>query len=83
MIKNLGSACTITPEMVGFHIGVYNGKTHVDVLVQENMVGHRLGEFSVTRKFVAHGGRIAKKNSKKAKANQRQLQPRLPLKHNK
>lgn len=53
-------ACTITPEMVGFTIGVHNGKTHLPVYVVENMVGHRLGEFSPTRKFLGHGGKMAK-----------------------
>ncbi len=53
-------ACTITPEMVGFTIGVHNGKKHVPVFIVENMVGHRLGEFSPTKKFLGHGGRMAK-----------------------
>lgn len=52
--------CTITPEMVGFTIGVHNGKTHVPVLVVENMVGHKLGEFSPTRRFIRHGGKMQK-----------------------
>lgn len=52
--------CTITPEMVGFTIGVHNGKTHVPVLIVENMVGHKLGEFALTRKFVRHGGKMQK-----------------------
>ncbi len=46
--------------MVGFTFGVYNGKVHVEVLVTEDMVGHRLGEFSPTRKFVRHGGKMQK-----------------------
>jgi small subunit ribosomal protein S19 len=46
--------------MVGFTLGVHNGKTHIPVFVVENMVGHRLGEFSQTRKFVTHGGKMAK-----------------------
>lgn len=60
VIKVWDRACTITPEMVGFTIGVHNGKTHVPVYVVENMVGHRLGEFSLTRKFNSHGGKMAK-----------------------
>ncbi|HTW96782.1 MAG TPA: 30S ribosomal protein S19 [Candidatus Methylomirabilis sp.] len=60
IIKVWDRACTVTPEMVGFTIGVHNGKTHIPVYVVENMVGHRLGEFSLTRKFVAHGGKMAK-----------------------
>ncbi|MFA5000158.1 MAG: 30S ribosomal protein S19 [Patescibacteria group bacterium] len=60
VIKVWDRAATITPEMVGFTIGVHNGKTHVPVYVVENMVGHRLGEFSPTRKFISHGGKMAK-----------------------
>ncbi len=54
----------ITPEMVGFTFGVHNGKMHLPVRVAENMVGHRLGEFSLTRKFVRHGGRIQREVEK-------------------
>jgi small subunit ribosomal protein S19 len=46
--------------MVGFTFGVHNGKIHVPVYVVENMVGHKLGEFSPTKKFVVHGGKMAK-----------------------
>ncbi len=60
IIKVWDRACTITPEMVGFTIGVHNGKTHIPVYIVEDMVGHRLGEFSLTRKFVGHGGKMAK-----------------------
>ena len=60
IIKTWDRACTISPEMVGFKIGVYNGKEHIVVNIVENMVGHRLGEFAPTRKFVVHGGRMAK-----------------------
>ncbi|MCX6796744.1 MAG: 30S ribosomal protein S19 [Candidatus Falkowbacteria bacterium] len=64
IIKTWDRACTITPEMVGFTIGVHNGKQHLPVYIVENMVGHKLGEFSPTRKFVSHGGRMAKEQSK-------------------
>lgn len=67
VIKVWDRACTITPEMVGFTIGVHNGKTHVPVYVVENMVGHRLGEFAATKKFVTHGGKMAKAQAKGAK----------------
>lgn len=60
IVKTWSRAAVITPEMVGFTIGVHNGKTHVPVYVVENMVGHRLGEFSPTRKFVRHGGKMQK-----------------------
>ncbi|MEA3463512.1 MAG: 30S ribosomal protein S19 [Patescibacteria group bacterium] len=67
VIKIWDRACTITPEMVGFTIGVHNGKIHVPVFIVENMVGHKLGEFSPTRKFVVHGGKIAKAQAKGGK----------------
>jgi len=50
----------ISPEMVGFTFGVHNGRVHIDVLVTEEMVGHRLGEFSPTKKFLRHGGKMQK-----------------------
>lgn len=67
VIKTWSRACVISPEMVGFVFGVHNGKTHVEVLVSEDMVGHRLGEFSLTRKFVRHGGKMQKELESKQK----------------
>ncbi len=58
IIKTWSRNSTITPEMIGFTIGVHNGKMHLPVFVVENMVGHKLGEFSPTRKFVKHGGKM-------------------------
>lgn len=58
IIKTWARASTITPEMVGFTFGVHNGKLHLPVFVTEDMVGHKLGEFSPTRKFSRHGGRM-------------------------
>lgn len=60
VIKTWARASTITPEMVGRTIAVHNGRLHVPVLVSENMVGHKLGEFSPTRKFRKHGGKDKK-----------------------
>lgn len=60
IIKTWARHSAISPEMVGFTIGVHNGKDHVPVLILENMVGHKLGEFAPTRKFVKHGGKIQK-----------------------
>jgi len=65
VIKTWSRNATITPEMVGFNFGVHNGKDFIEVSVVENMVGHKLGEFSPTRKFVGHGGKMAKDQSKK------------------
>lgn len=60
IIKTWSRASTITPEMVGKTFGVHNGRVHLPVFVVENMVGHKLGEFAATRKFVRHGGKLAK-----------------------
>ena len=60
VIKTWSRASVISPEMVGFTFGVHNGKEFVSVLAREEMVGHRLGEFSLTRKFRRHGGKMAK-----------------------
>lgn len=60
VIKTWSRASTITPEMIGFTFGVHNGKIHIPVFITEDMVGHKLGEFSLTRKFVRHGGRMQK-----------------------
>lgn len=67
MIKTWARRSQIAPEMVGFKFGVYNGRVHVEVLVSEDMVGHRLGEFSPTKKFVRHGGKMQKDQEAKAK----------------
>ena len=55
-IKTWSRRSMILPEMVGLTIAVHNGKAHVPVLVNENMVGHKLGEFALTRTFKGHGG---------------------------
>ncbi len=67
MIKTWKRASQIAPEMVGFTFGVHNGKNHIEVLVTEDMVGHRLGEFSPTRKFIKHGGKMQKELEMKKK----------------
>lgn len=58
IIKTWSRASSISPEMVGFTFGVHNGREHTPVFITEEMVGHKLGEFSPTRKFVKHGGRM-------------------------
>ncbi|MDP3991040.1 MAG: 30S ribosomal protein S19 [Candidatus Nealsonbacteria bacterium] len=60
IIKTWARSCAISPEMIGFTFGVHNGKEHVPVHITEDMVGHRLGEFSSTTKFGRHGGRMQK-----------------------
>jgi small subunit ribosomal protein S19 len=65
-IKTWSRASEISPEMVGYAFEVHNGKIFIEVRVREEMVGHRLGEFSPTRKFVKHGGKIQKDLEQKA-----------------
>ena len=60
VIKTWYRRSQISPEMLGFTFGVHNGKQHIEVLVTEEMVGHRLGEFSPTKKFLRHGGKMQK-----------------------
>ncbi|QEN08560.1 30S ribosomal protein S19 [Oceanispirochaeta crateris] len=56
MVKTFSRTSTIIPEMVGLTVSVYNGKTWIPVYVTENLVGHKLGEFSPTRVFRGHAG---------------------------
>ncbi|EKD33081.1 MAG: hypothetical protein ACD_76C00094G0012 [uncultured bacterium] len=67
-IKTWCRACTISPEMVGYSFAVHNGKLFITVKVVENMVGHKLGEFSPTRKFISHGGKLAKGQEEESSA---------------
>lgn len=67
VIKTWARRSQISPEMVGFIFGVHNGKIHNEVLVSEEMVGHRLCEFSPTRKFVKHGGKMQKEQDQAKK----------------
>ncbi len=70
VIKTWARRSMIAPEMVGFKFGVHNGKTHVEVLVSEDMVGHKLGEFSPTKKFIRHGGKMQKELEQKKKESE-------------
>ena len=63
-VKTWARACDISPEMVGWTFAVHNGKSFIDVFVTEDMVGHKLGEFSPTRIFRGHPGTKAEKASK-------------------
>ena len=58
IIKTWARYSTISPEMVGYTFGVHNGKEFIPVLIAEDMVGHKLGEFSATTKFGRHGGKM-------------------------
>lgn len=66
VIKTWSRSSVITPEMVGINFDVHNGRAFIRVLALEEMVGHCLGEFSPTRKFVKHGGKMAKEQDKTA-----------------
>jgi small subunit ribosomal protein S19 len=64
VVKTWSRDSQIAPEMIGFTFGVHNGRDFVSVKVTEEMVGHRFGEFSPTRKFVRHGGKMQKEIEK-------------------
>jgi small subunit ribosomal protein S19 len=55
-IKTWARDCTVVPEFIGHTFSVHNGKTFIQVFITDNMVGHKLGEFAVTRRFTGHGG---------------------------
>lgn len=74
-VKTWSRASEISPEMVGAVVSVHNGKTFIDVRVTEEMVGHRLGEFSPTKKFVRHGGKL-----QKAAESTSKVAPKAPAK---
>ena len=65
VIKTWSRYATIIPEMIGFTFGVHNGKEHIPVKIIDEMVGHKLGEFSPTTKFLRHGGKMQKEIDKK------------------
>lgn len=66
VIKTWARSSMITPEMIGHVFGVHNGRAFIEVSISEEMVGHRLGEFAPTRKFIRHGGRMQKEQEQKA-----------------
>jgi len=65
-IKTWSRPSTITPEMIGYTFAVHNGKNFIEIRIGEDMVGHRLGEFAPTRKFIRHGGKMQKELEQKA-----------------
>lgn len=69
VIKTWARHSMITPEMIGYTFGVHNGKSFIEVRIMEDMVGHRLGEFAPTRKFVKHGGKMQREIELKAEAS--------------
>jgi len=70
IIKTWARSCTITPEMIGFTFGVHNGREFIEVRATEEMVGHRLGEFSPTTRFLRHGGRMQRELESNVKEKQ-------------
>lgn len=71
-IKTWSRDSTITPDMVGLTFEVHNGKIFISVRPTEQMVGHKLGEFAETRRFIRHGGRMAKEQAAAAQAAEKQ-----------
>lgn len=67
IIKTWSRRSVVSPEMIGYTFGVHNGKDFIPVSISEEMVGHKLGEFSPTRKFVKHGGKMQKELEQQAK----------------
>ncbi|MDR2066978.1 MAG: 30S ribosomal protein S19 [Endomicrobium sp.] len=63
VIKTWARSCTITPEFVGHTIAIHNGKKFLPIFISEQMVGHKLGEFSPTRVFKGHGGMTKQETS--------------------
>lgn len=70
VVKTWSRASQISPEMIGYTFGVHNGRAFVEVKIIEDMVGHRLGEFSPTRKFVRHGGKMQKEIESRRKQSE-------------
>ncbi|MDE1970400.1 MAG: 30S ribosomal protein S19 [Patescibacteria group bacterium] len=68
VINTWSRASSVSPEMIGITLNVHNGRTFTPVLISEEMVGHKLGEFSPTRKFVKHGGKMQRELEQKAKS---------------
>lgn len=66
VIKTWSRASVISPEMIGYTFAVHNGKDFIEIKITEEMVGHRLGEFAPTRKFIKHGGKMQRELEKKA-----------------
>ncbi|MCX6789238.1 MAG: 30S ribosomal protein S19 [Candidatus Gribaldobacteria bacterium] len=71
IIKTWARRASITPEMVGFTFGVHNGKEHIPVYVIEEMVGHKLGEFAASTKFIRHGGKLQKEQEAKVQEREK------------
>ncbi len=69
-IKTWARGSQISPDMVGFTFAVHTGKDFVDVFITEEMVGHRLGEFAPTKKFIRHGGQMQKDLDSKKKESE-------------
>ena len=78
VIKTWSRDSEISPEMVGFTFGVHNGKDFITVKISEEMVGHRLGEFALTRKFIKHGGRMQRELEKTAEGQAPSQTPGQP-----
>ena len=67
VVKTWARSCTIIPEMIGHTIAVHDGKKHVPVYISDQMVGHKLGEFALTRRYRGHGAKAANEKSSSVK----------------
>ncbi len=75
VIKTWSRSSVITPDMIGYIFGVHNGRSFIEVKIAEDMVGYRLGEFSPTRKFLRHGGRMQRELEQKAETAVKEKEP--------
>jgi len=71
VIKTWARDCTITPEMIGYTFDVHNGKEFIRVTIREEMVGHKLGEFAPTTKFIKHGGKMQRELERRQREAER------------
>ena len=72
VIKTWDRGASISPEMVGVRFGIHDGRKQIEVLIVEDMVGHKLGEFAPTRKFIKHGGRLSREEGQATLAKEAQ-----------
>ncbi len=82
-IKTWARSCVIAPEMIGYTFLVHDGKDFIEVKATEEMVGHKLGEFTRTTKFSRHGGRIQRELERRAKEAEREKRKQEKLKEKK
>lgn len=80
VIKTWSRDSTITPDMIGYMFAVHNGRNFIEIKIMEDMVGHHLGEFAPTRKFVRHGGRMQRELEQKAEETSKEKEKETEIK---